>query len=260
MKRQQVQNQFDRAAATYDSVASLQRRMGKALLRRIEDLSTPRESRLVDLGCGTGELLQQLEREGYVNLCGLDLSSQMIAIAQQKAPAAKFHHAAIEQLPFDESCFDVAVSNAAIQWCDADVAANEIYRALKPGGTTLANVFTSGTLRQWHEAFISSGYESRVHPLASSQEIETAFTAAGFVDMEVQLCRETTEFDSIESMFDSIRRLGATNAMSSRSRNMSRGEYLSLKNHFLAQLETVGKLQLDFELVQIEARKKLDSH
>ena len=78
--------------------------------------------------------------------------------------------------------------------------------------------------------------------------------------MEVQLCRETTEFDSIESMFDSIRRLGATNAMSSRSRSMSRGEYLSLKNHFLAQLETVGKLQLDFEWVQIEARKKLDSH
>ena len=259
LKRQQIQNQFDRAAATYDNVAGLQRRMGKILLGRIANLNTPKHSRLVDLGCGTGELLQRLEREGYSDLCGLDLSSQMISVARQKSPTAKFHHAAIEELPFEESCFDVAISNAAIQWCDADVAANKMFRVVKPGGTILINVFTAGTLRQWHDAFVATGFESRVHPLAGAEEIEAAFTAAGFADMEVQLHREAAEFDSIESMYASIRQLGATNAMSSRSRGMSRGEYLALKDHFQVQLDSVGKLQLDFEWVQIEARKKLDS-
>ena len=259
LKRQQIQNQFDRAAATYDNVAGLQRRMGKMLLSRIADLKTPKHSQLVDLGCGTGELLQRLEREGYSDLCGLDLSSQMISVARQKSPTAKFHHAAIEELPFEESCFDVAISNAAIQWCDTDVAANKMFRVVKPGGTILINVFTAGTLRQWHDAFVATGFESRVHPLAGAEEIEAAFTAAGFADMEVQLHREAAEFDSIESMYASIRQLGATNAMSSRSRGMSRGEYLALKDHFQVQLDSAGLLQLDFEWVQIEARKKLDS-
>lgn len=259
LARQQIQGQFDRAAETYDSVASLQRRMGGMLLREIVDSNTPTESKLIDLGCGTGELLQQLELAGYSKLSGLDLSSQMIAAAQQKAPSAEFHHAAIEELPFEDGFFDVVVSNAAIQWCDADSAASEIFRVLKPGGNILINVFSAGTLHQWHDAFVVNGFESRVHPLAGDQEIEDAFTAAGFADMKVQPFQESTPFDSIASMLASIRKLGATNAMPSRARNMSRGEYLTLKNHFQMQLDSNGKLELDFRWIQIETQKKLGS-
>jgi len=259
LARQQIQSQFDRAARTYDSVASLQRRMGDVLLREIVDSDTPKEARLIDLGCGTGELLRQLELGGYSNLAGLDLSSKMIEAAREKASTAKFHHASIEELLFEENVFDIAISNAAIQWCDAETAASEILRVLKPGGKILINVFTAGTLQQWHDAFIAGGFESRVHPLAGAEQIENAFADAGFEAMKTHRQKETTQFDSVKKMFDSIRQLGATNAMSSRARNMSRGEYMWIKNHFQTELDANGKLELDFQWVQIEAEKKLGS-
>ena len=259
LARQQIQSQFDRAAETYDSVASLQRRMGDMLLRKIVDSVTPKESNLIDLGCGTGELLRQLELGGYSNLTGLDLSSKMIEAARVKAATAKFHHASIEELPFEENVFDLAISNAAIQWCDAATTATEMLRVLKPDGRILVNVFTSGTLQQWHDAFVAGGFESRVHRLASAEEIESAFADAGFVAMKPQRQKETTQFDSVKKMFDSIRQLGATNAMSSRARSMSRGEYVWIKNHFQSELDSNGKLELDFQWIQIEAQKKLGS-
>ena len=238
LDRKQVQSQFDRAAVTYDNVASLQRQMGSDLLQQIMKHGIAKDGHLIDLGCGTGELLQQLELAGFSKLFGLDLSSQMISVAEQKAPSVNFHHAAIEEMPFDECGFDIVVSNAAIQWCDIQSAAIEIFRVMKPEARLFANVFSKGTLSQWHDAFLVGGFESRVHPLANSNEIETAFESAGLENIEIETRKETTSFESVKSMFDSIRQLGATNAMSSRSRSFSRTEYLTLKDHFQTVLES----------------------
>ncbi|QEG25089.1 methyltransferase domain-containing protein [Mariniblastus fucicola] len=252
--RQQVENQFDRAASSYDRVAGLQRRMGETLLERLRALNIKPESPIIDLGCGTGELLRQLHDDGFSKLTGLDLSSQMIAIAKKKSSAANFVRADIESIPCRDASFDVVVSNAAVQWCDPDLAATEIHRVVKPGGRLLLNSFIAGTLGQWHQAFEANGFESRVHLLADSERVTSAFADAGFELIEVQQFRETSTFDSIKSMFASIKQLGATNAMESRSRPMSRREYESLKQHFQVQLDAGKPLGLDFLWVQIEAK------
>ena len=256
LNRHQVESQFDRAAATYDSVADLQRHMGNSLLNRIQATDVAIDSQLIDLGCGTGELLKQLEQASFSNLVGLDLSSQMIAIAKQKAPSASFLHAEIESVPVDGESFDIVVSNAAIQWCDTERATGEIGRLLRPEGKLWLTAFTEGTLRQWHDAFVSGGFESRVHALPCQQEIEATFVAAAFDNVKIQSRKQTASFDSIDSMFASIRRLGASNATSLRSRSITRSEYLSLKKHFQSLLESNGELELDFVWIELEAQKK----
>ncbi len=229
--------------------------MGDALLKLILEADFPKDASLVDLGCGTGELLRKLNGLGHEYLTGLDLSEKMLDVAKEKTPDAMFLHADLESIPVDDESFTGVVSNAAIQWCDPAVAACEIHRVLQPGGTAFLTAFVSGTLAQWHQAFVSNGIESRVHPLAESSELESAFESANFFSVAVQECRETTSFGSIESMFASIKRLGATNAMASRSRRMSRQEYETLKQHFANQLESRGRLELDFVWVQIVATK-----
>ncbi len=254
LPRQQVQNQFDHAASTYDNVAWLQRKMGDALLKLIAkaDLSgTP----IIDLGCGTGELLRKLESLGHEHLTGLDISEKMIDVAKEKTEQVTFLQADLESIPADDESYFGAVSNAAIQWCDPHVAAGEIHRVLQPSGFVFLNSFVSGTLSQWHDAFVSNGLESRVHPLAAPTEMEAAFQSAEFYPIAVQQFKETTSFRSIESMFASIKQLGATNAMASRSKRMSRSEYETLKQHFASMLEDRGRLELDFTWVQIVAKK-----
>jgi len=255
LHRQQIESQFDRAASTYDSAAGLQRRMGNTLLQRIDALQIAKDSRLIDLGCGTGEMLAQLQHSGFSELTGLDLSAGMISVAQQKALSASFLHAAIESIPCEDQLFDLVVSNAAIQWCDASRAAAEINRILRPGGTVLLTSFVEGTLGQWRDAFLAIGQEPRIHPLASSEETRSAFTNAGFDQIEIHQCDDTSTFDSIESMFASVRRLGATNAMSSRKQPMTRSEYNDLKRYFQDRLDREGKLELDYVWVEVAARK-----
>lgn len=253
--RKQIEAQFDRAAATYDSVAKLQRQMGNALLQRILDQELPTTARLLDLGCGTGELLVDLRRHGYESLCGLDLSSNMIQIAQAKSPTVSFLKAPLEAIPVDEKEFDVVISNAAIQWCDTEITAAEIDRVLKPGGSLFLNAFVQGTLGQWGTAFEKCGLQSRVQPLPCGEDVEAMFAGGRFEELQVQQCTETSSFGSIDEMFSSIRKLGATNAAASRRQPVSKTDYLALKRYFQQQLDLNGKLELDFVWIEVCAKK-----
>jgi len=255
LARQQIQNQFDRAAETYDGVAWLQRQMGDALLKLISEADLATDAPLVDLGCGTGELLRKLAASGFEHLTGLDLSEKMIEVAKEKTPSAAYVHADIESIPVEDESYFGVTSNAAIQWCDLGEAVGEIHRVLQPGGSVFITSFVAGTLAQWEDAFLSNGFESRVHSLVDSAEIESIFRRADFHPVSVQEFKETNSFGSIEKMFASIKKLGASNAMSSRSKWMSRQEYETLKRHFEATLESRGRLELDFVWVQVVARK-----
>jgi predicted esterase len=58
-----------------------------AVDQRFVERHCPRPGRLLDLGCGTGRLLLEFGRRGY-DVVGVDLSAEMLAVAQAKATAA----------------------------------------------------------------------------------------------------------------------------------------------------------------------------
>ncbi|MBW4444248.1 MAG: class I SAM-dependent methyltransferase [Plectolyngbya sp. WJT66-NPBG17] len=100
------------------------------------------ERTLLDAGCGTGYLARQLCRKGAI-VTGVDLSSEMLAIAEQKAQS--------EGLSIDfreESCselktlpsdyFDLLVSNYVLMDLpDLEEAILAFHRVLKPGGISV---------------------------------------------------------------------------------------------------------------------------
>lgn len=254
LNRKQIETQFDRAAPTYDSVAELQRRMGQGLVKYICDADVAKQDSLLDLGCGTGELLKQLSQEGFKNLAGLDLSSRMLAVAKKKVPTAAMLHADIEHVPCEEGAYRTVVSNAALQWCNIEDAFQEANRVLASNGRMFLTMFVQGTLVQWEQAFKAIGIASRVHKLPDVQSIESSIEAAGFTISDSVTRIESTAFDSVESMFNSIRKLGATNATNSRNDPLDRKSYLALKKRFLDLLDQ-GKLELDFSWVEVSAKK-----
>ena len=210
---------------------------------------------LIDLGCGTGELIQGLSQVGFSQLSGLDLSTQMLELAKKKVPTLTPIHADLEQIPLENESIQTVVSNAALQWCNLYSAFQEAHRIMRTGGQLFANVFVSGTLAQWRRAFQSIGHEPRIHSLADVEKVRTSMTNTGFRDIQTSSHQESTKFTSVESMFDSIRKLGATNATASRKVPFGRQAYLSLKNHFQQQLDDRGWLELDFVWVEADAKK-----
>ena len=88
--KRQVAASFSRAAASYDSVAELQRDVGSELLSRLPDDFVP--ARWLDLGCGTGYFSRALgERFAAGHGVALDIAEGMLDHARPLGGAHALH-------------------------------------------------------------------------------------------------------------------------------------------------------------------------
>lgn len=77
------------------------------------DLVEP-NSKVIDLGCGNGSLLEKLIKEKNVAAEGVELSESGIAVCKEKG--LKVHKGRIdEKLPFADNSFDYSICNVTIQ-------------------------------------------------------------------------------------------------------------------------------------------------
>ncbi|MBU7009845.1 MAG: methyltransferase domain-containing protein [Theionarchaea archaeon] len=89
-----------------------------------------KDSSLLDIGCGTGHVIQQLALYEHSLIVGLDISSAMLEKARTNT--AHLQVILVEgdglNLPFHDCTFDVVITRLA------DYAVKEVYRILKKGG------------------------------------------------------------------------------------------------------------------------------
>ena len=103
----------------------------------LELAAPPRGGRLLDVGAGTGMLVevaaQALGPEGVA--VGVDLSVRMVQEGHRVRPATRLAAADAVDLPFREAAFDVVTANFVIfHFPDPDTALFDMTRVLKPGG------------------------------------------------------------------------------------------------------------------------------
>ena len=93
-----------------------------------------RGTRVLDVGCGSGELLEHLQDQGAVP-SGVDPAPRMAELARARAVGADVRLGDFERLPFDDGAFDALLAVNAFQFAeDQDVALAEAGRVLAPGG------------------------------------------------------------------------------------------------------------------------------
>jgi ubiquinone/menaquinone biosynthesis C-methylase UbiE len=95
-------------------------------------------SAVLDLGCGTGDMLRRLSRNGGGRLVGVDQSEGMLDVARALSggfPQIEYVSASAESLPFEDDSFDVATSCIAFHHFPEPLGAlQEVRRVLKPRG------------------------------------------------------------------------------------------------------------------------------
>jgi ubiquinone/menaquinone biosynthesis C-methylase UbiE len=127
--------EYARAAEQYDEKwAFYVDATTRETLRRMP--MTP-ASRVLDVGCGTGELLMRL-RAKYPDalLAGLDPVAEMLAVAKDKLSGKEdMRIGYADALPWASGSFDVVVSCNMFHYISHPVAAlQEMARVLRPGG------------------------------------------------------------------------------------------------------------------------------
>lgn len=91
-------------------------------------------TRLLDVGCGSGELLELAAAEGAV-VAGVDPAQGMVEAACRRVPSADVRPGVAENLPFPDGSLDVVTAVNVLQFTeDPDLALAEVVRVLAPGG------------------------------------------------------------------------------------------------------------------------------
>ena len=107
----------------------------------------PRQGdRVLDTGCGCGfdSLIAALLAGTSGRTVGIDVSTEMLQVARAASEGFKngnveFREGSIEQLPFEDDCFDLVLSNGVLNLVpDKQRAFNEIARVLRKGGAFAA--------------------------------------------------------------------------------------------------------------------------
>ena len=138
-------------ANLYDSKHGFVSKYGNELI----DLLNPvAGERILDLGCGTGDLAKKLA-DLEVEVVGVDQSETMVQQAKAKYPEIAFEVQDATKLPYDNE-FDGVFSNAVLHWVkEPGQALAGIYRSLKPGGRFVAEFGGKDNVQAITSAIIS---------------------------------------------------------------------------------------------------------
>lgn len=130
---------FDAWSLVYDApaVQRLTYRPGQDAVVRALRERPPR--RVLDVGCGTGQLAARLHRAlPKAEVVGCDFSRGMLRHARSRDPAVGWLQGDAQRLPLRGGHFDALVSTEAFHWFpDAAAALAEFHRVLAPGGRLL---------------------------------------------------------------------------------------------------------------------------
>lgn len=134
----QKQQIFDRWAKNYDSLfpSVFYQAIHKQLL---EYVNLPEKSNVLDLGCGTGRLLNRLAAHfPHLQGTGLDFSPEMLRQARQQNrhhPRLIYIQGNAEALPFADGQFDAVFNTLSfLHYPKPEQVFSEVSRVLHPGG------------------------------------------------------------------------------------------------------------------------------
>ena len=141
-------------AGDYDLFSRYMEDDARAFYERLE---VPPGIRLLDVGCGSGQLALIAARDG-VNVTGVDIAENLIERARARAEArrltTRFDVGDAEALPYPDESFDMVVSLIGAMFApDPERVTSELLRVCVPSGTiAMANWTPGGFVGQMFKA------------------------------------------------------------------------------------------------------------
>lgn len=149
----------------------------------LSSLANGRSLRILDAGCGTGQMLKCLESHG--DAIGLDSSSQAIGYARKRG-VKQLVQGSITDPPFRDGSFDCVVALDVIEHVDDDIGIlTKLHEVVKPGGHLIVTVPAFKAL--WSEHDEINQHKRRYR----AGELQLLIEDAGFDLQRVTYCNTT---------------------------------------------------------------------
>lgn len=251
--KRQTRRSFAHAADTYDRAAALQREVGKRLQERL-DLVKLEPTRILDLGCGTGDISHALlNRYRKAKVVSLDIALSMAQRSRRRGgwfrrPSPVCADA--ERLPFADNSFDLLISNLMLQWVeDLDNAFAEFRRVLAPGGLLLFTTFGPDTLKELRTSWSRVDEHTHVNAFIDMHDIGDALLRARLAEPVMDVERMQVTYDSVRDLMRDLKELGAHNVTAGRNRALTGPRRLRGMMEAYEDYRIDGRLPASYEVV-----------
>lgn len=208
--KRQVAASFSKAAASYDSVAELQRAVGAELMSRLPEM-TP--ARWLDLGSGTGYFSRALaQRFPHGEGVALDIAEGMLRHARPLGGAQHYVAGDAENLPLRDGSVELMFSSLAVQWC-SDFAAvlAEARRVLQPGGIFAFASLCVGTLYELRDSWQAVDGMVHVNRFREFEQYQQLCAASGLQVRSLSVLPHVLHYPDVRSLTHELKALGAHN-------------------------------------------------
>jgi malonyl-ACP O-methyltransferase BioC len=151
--KEAVQRAFRAGGATYEQSAVVQKTLGKKLVTLVEQTGVSGFARVLEIGCCTGYLTEQLCRSFPIDHLFInDIVPEFCAATHKRLTGLT---ALVEPLPGDIEGvelpveLDLVISSATFQWLeDLDRLVDRVHWSLRSSGLFAFSIFTQGTMAE----------------------------------------------------------------------------------------------------------------
>lgn len=245
-----VRHAFERAAASYDSAADVQRRICDQLLTQLPAMQP---ARLLDAGCGTGYALPALaERFPAAEILALDFAPAML----QKTGAGHRRLAGdLEQLPLASASLDFYWSSLAVQWCDLAKVLNEACRVLRPGAHLALATLGPATFGELRHAFANVDDHAHTLNFHSADTVGQLAAAAGLRTVNIEQSTEIAHYPDLRCMLKAVKAVGANQLGDGRRTSLLGRAAFARAEAACAGLRTSDGLPLTYDVIFLNATR-----
>jgi len=162
---------------------------------------------ILEVGCGTGVLLDELERRTTGHINGLDIDSSVISLAREYSPRVSFIVGDGHDLPYENNTFDITVCHFLLLWVNDPLQVlKEMSRVCRSDGYVLVlaepdyggRIDYPEGLAQIGKWQIQSLTEQGANPFMG-RELRSLFSRAGFANIQVGILGgQWSENDPVE--------------------------------------------------------------
>lgn len=257
--KKRIADSFSRAAATYDSVAGLQRDVALALLDSVQPYQSAEPRCVIDLGCGTGfvsgQLHQRIDAQQHI---AIDLAHGMLQQARTQLPSdIQLSGGDAEALPLCSGAVDQLYTSLAIQWCESPQRVfAEISRALAPGGIAAVATLGPNTLHELKQAWAQVDNYQHVNHFVDLDTL-TEQLPRGLTPLLVKQENRTLRYAQLRELTTELKQLGAHNMNAGEAKGLTGPQRVK---RFRAAYEALraddGKLPATYQVYYLILRKE----
>lgn len=258
--KRNVRRSFERAAATYDAAAVLQREVERRMFERLDYVKLA-PATVLDAGSGTGTGARELARRyPRARLIALDIALTMLEAARgprsllQRLGVGRSRIACvcadIERLPLKGGSVDLIWSNATLQWAtDLPATLKELRRVLRPGGLLMFSTFGPDTLKELRAAFAATDGHSHVNRFVDMHDIGDLLVQARLADPVMDMEHITMTYGTVRDLMRDLKAIGAHNVTAGRPRGLGGRQALAAVEQYYEAWRRNGVLPATYEVV-----------